>query len=76
MRIEIIGRESAGTCDLTRKEGIEVWAVRPRGGEVTHVSTQRLPEVLRLLASVPDPSARTPTSATEKPKAGVNHSTS
>jgi len=52
MRIEIVERDE-GVCDLTGKKDVEIWAVRPRGGSVTRVCTARLPEVLRVLASVP-----------------------
>ena len=68
MRIESLGRETSGKCDLTRKDGIEVWSVRPNGGEVTRVSTQRLPEVLRILTSVPEPTSRASPATNDKPK--------
>lgn len=53
MRIEIVEREPEGVCDLTGKKDVEIWSVRPRGGSVTRVCTARLPEVLRVLSSVP-----------------------
>lgn len=56
MRIEIVERDE-GVCDLTGKKDVEIWSVRPRGGSVTRVCTARLPEVLRVLASVPSGSA-------------------
>jgi len=59
VRIEILERLTEGTCELTRKQGIEVWAVRMRGGQITRVCTQRLPEVLRILAAVGDPKPAT-----------------
>lgn len=55
VRIQILSRMTKGTCDLTRKEGLEVWSIQTSGGEVTRVCTQRLPEVLRILASVAEP---------------------
>lgn len=53
MRIEIVERQQEGTCELTGKKDTEVWSVRPRGGAITRVCTARLPEVLRVLSSVP-----------------------
>ncbi|MEZ6055494.1 MAG: hypothetical protein R3C01_02195 [Planctomycetaceae bacterium] len=52
MNIEILGRNPHGTCDLTGKSELEVWSVRAGGGELQNISTQRLPEVLRVLARV------------------------
>ena len=60
MNIEILGRNEHGTCDLTGKSDIEVWRVRAGGGEVQSISTQRLPEVLRVLARVGDGKAPPP----------------
>lgn len=54
MRIEILGRKPNGTCDLSRKKGVEVWLLAVDAGHTQHVSTQRLPEVLRILCSVGD----------------------
>jgi hypothetical protein len=52
MTIEILSRQASGICSLTGKSGIEVWAIRANGGETQMISTQRLPEVLRVLMSV------------------------
>lgn len=60
MRIEIVGRDPTGTCELSGKKDVEVWHVRARGGEVNRVSTARLPEILRVLSSVPDPTPAKP----------------
>ena len=52
MTIEILSRQSSGTCSLTGKSDVEVWGVRAGGGETQLVSTQRLTEVLRVLIGV------------------------
>lgn len=52
MTIEVLSRSASGTCSLTGKTDVEVWAVRAGGGEVQHISTQRLTEVFRILLGV------------------------
>ncbi|MEZ5942896.1 MAG: hypothetical protein R3C18_16005 [Planctomycetaceae bacterium] len=67
MHIEITGRNPSGTCDLTGKSDVETWSLRAGNGETQCVSTQRLPEVLRVLSRVgtgtppASPSKRSPT---------------
>jgi len=68
MRIEIVERQPSGVCELTGKKETEVWAVRPRGGAVTRVCTARLPEVLRVLSSVPVPQAAASAAREAEPK--------
>lgn len=65
MTIEILSRQPSGTCGLTGKSGVEVWAVRAGGGEVQHVSTQRLPEVLRVLVGVGSGIPSSPTASSK-----------
>ena len=50
MIVEVLTRNPSGTCSITGKTGVEVWAIRAGGGEIQYVSTVRLPEVLRLLS--------------------------
>lgn len=54
MRIEIMNRHESGTCALSGKKDTEVFSLRLDNGNVQHVCTQRLPEVLRVLCSVGD----------------------
>ncbi len=71
MTIEILARNPSGTCDVTGKSDIEVWSVRAGGGEVQSISTQRLPEVLRVLSRVGNgkPLALAPTKPQSSAKA-------
>ena len=67
MKVEIIDRQESGTCSLSGKKETEVFGLKVNGGEVMQVSTQRLPEILRMLCCV---GAGVSSSPMQKPASG------